>query len=130
MLYCTPAVAPSPAGAAAAPAVPAASAPAPAPALTARCQHGAGGGCHHCLPPTEEELRAPRAGPLNKAGRYAPRHLDKSSAAAGDLSGDMEWLCTHRADAMCTNCAPLHKGDPVQLPMLCLHGPSGRCTNW
>ena len=49
---------------------------------------------------------------------------------AEQLSGDMEWLCRHRADAMCTNCAPLRKGEEVQLPMLCLHGPSGRCTNW
>ena len=103
--------------------------PPAAPALTARCQHGAGGGCHHCLPPTDEELRAPRSGPLNKAGRYASRHLETSAASAEQLSGDMEWLSRHRADAMCTNCAPLRKGEEVQLPMLCLHGPSGRCTN-
>jgi hypothetical protein len=102
---------------------------APAPALTPRCQHGAGGACHHCLPPSDDDFASAKAEPLNKAGRFAARHLAKSSATAGQLSGDMEWLCRHRPDAMCVNCAPLRKGEAVELPMLCLHGPEGRCTN-
>lgn len=98
-------------------------------ALTPRCQHGPGGACHHCLPPSEEDFAAKKNEPLNKAGRFAARHIEKSAASSAELSGDMEWLCRHRPDAMCVNCAPLHKGDKVELPMLCLHGPEGRCTN-
>lgn len=41
----------------------------------------------------------------------------------------LEWLCTHPAHQMCTNCAPMRKGDKVELEMLCQHGPEGRCTN-
>jgi nuclear protein localization family protein 4 len=66
-----------------------------------------------------------REGPLNKA---AGRHAERSSAP-GTLSGDLEWLCRHRRDQMCVNCAPLAAGDRVDLEMLCLHGPEGRCIN-
>lgn len=83
------------------------------------------------MPPSEADFKAKSAEPLNKAGRHAggARHLARASASAGELSGDMAWLCRHRPDAMCVNCAPLVAGDKVELPMLCQHGPEGRCTN-
>ena len=38
-------------------------------------------------------------------------------------------MCRHPPHQMCTNCAPLHKGDKVKLQMLCQHGPEAKCTN-
>jgi nuclear protein localization family protein 4 len=68
--------------------------------------------------------------PLNKAGRYAARHAEKSVAAADDLTGELEWLCRHRDDQMCVNCAPLIPGEKAaKMEMLCRHGPKGQCVN-
>ena len=110
-----------------------AAAPPPPPVvreLTPRCTHGVGGVCMYCCPPTEADYAQKKEELLNAAGRYAPRHTAKSSVTIHGEGADMEWLCRHRPDAMCTNCAPLRKGDTVPLPMLCQHGPDAKCTNW
>lgn len=110
-------------------------APAPAPApkaerkLTPRCTHGANGMCTYCTTITDEDMLKVKEEPLNKASRFAPRHVEKSAVSSSDLTGDLQWLCTHRPDQMCVNCAPLKKGDKVDLEMLCQHGPGARCTN-
>jgi nuclear protein localization family protein 4 len=87
--------------------------------------------CTYCTVITDDDLKNLKEEPLNKAARFAPRHVEKSIAtgAAGNVTGDLEWLCRHRPDQMCINCAPLQKGDKVELEMLCQHGPTGRCTN-
>lgn len=52
------------------------------------------------------------------------------SKPATDTTGEaMEWLCTHPPHQMCTNCAPLRKGEKVKLDMLCQHGPDSKCLN-
>jgi len=69
---------------------------------------------------------------LNKAGgRHAERSAASLADAANASSGtDIEWLCQHRPEAMCVNCAPLRKpGEKEHLEMLCLHGPGGQCVN-
>lgn len=96
--------------------------------LTSRCAHGPRGACPHCVPVTDEDVEKKKNEPLNKAARFNPRHAERSSAPT-ELDGEMEWLCQHRPDAMCINCAPLKKGEKVKLEMLCLHGPGGRCIN-
>lgn len=123
----SPAQQPAPAAATAAAAT---ESPAKRRQLTARCTHGPNGMCSHCITITDDDLKALKEEPLNKAARFAPRHVERSAAAgANEVTGDLEWLCRHRPDQMCINCAPLKKGEKVELEMLCLHGPGGRCTN-
>ena len=52
-------------------------------------------------------------------------------AGAEGADVDIPWLCQHRPDAMCVNCAPLRKKGEAEAPleMLCLHGPDARCIN-
>lgn len=96
--------------------------------LTERCAHGPHGACQYCAGATDEELRAAKEGPLNKTD--VARHAAKSAASGADAgTGDIEWLCRHRPDQMCVNCAPLHKGEEVKLEMLCNHAPGARCIN-
>lgn len=42
---------------------------------------------------------------------------------------DIEWLCNHPPDQMCSNCMPIEKDEKVELEMLCLHGDNAVCTN-
>jgi nuclear protein localization protein 4 homolog len=101
--------------------------------LTSRCQHGDKGACQHCSGATEADMEAHKKTTLlNKAGG---RHAERSAASLADASSassgtDIEWLCQHRPEAMCVNCAPLRKpGEKEHLEMLCLHGPGGQCVN-
>jgi hypothetical protein len=52
------------------------------------------------------------------------------AAAARTAAPPLAAAAAAAASRRCVNCAPLHKGDKVELQMLCLHGPEGRCTNW
>lgn len=103
--------------------------PRPARVLTARCAHGPHGACQYCAGATDEELRAAKAGPLNKTDVARHAAVSAAAAAGGEMTGDIEWLCRHRPDQMCVNCAPLHKGEEVKLEMLCNHAPGARCIN-
>ena len=98
--------------------------------LTSRCQHGDKGACQHCSGATEADMEAHKKTTLlNKAGG---RHAERSAASLADATSgtDIEWLCQHRPEAMCVNCAPLRKpGEKEHLEMLCLHGPGGQCVN-
>jgi hypothetical protein len=127
--YASP-VAPSPAPSAGGAATPVEAAPSPVKrVLTERCTHGPHGACQYCAGATDDEIRALKNNTINKT--TVERHVAKSeaTAATGDVKGDVEWLCRHRPDQMCVNCAPIASGEKVELPMLCQHGPEGKCVN-
>ena len=105
-----------------------AAAAAPPRVVTPLCAHGPRGACPHCLPPSDDDYKAPKLAPLNKAVGISSA-AGASTVRVGDEAQDMEWLCRHAPHQMCPNCAPLEKGEKVELSMLCQHEPHQMCTN-